>query len=102
MHTYFGPALGFVTDFSKPGKVIEMDVPSRPHIEIKDENSVVVTDPGCGDKFYLIVHEKDIERWVSGVHAQNAFPYLNADERELLMTGTCSNCWDDMFRGAED
>lgn len=33
--------------------------------------------------------------------AQDAFPYLSADERELIISGTCSECWNKMF-GDED
>lgn len=29
-----------------------------------------------------------------GVFVQNAFPYLDAGERELVLTGTCPDCWD--------
>ena len=28
---------------------------------------------------------------------QNAFPFLTSDERELLISGTCSKCWNNMF-----
>jgi len=28
---------------------------------------------------------------------QDALPTLSADERELLMTGTCKPCWDTMW-----
>ena len=31
---------------------------------------------------------------------QDAFPELSSDERELLLSGICSECWDKIF--AED
>lgn len=45
----------------------------------------------------LNVSPEQIEAWTSGVLIQNAFPHLNADEREFLMTGIMPETWDDMF-----
>lgn len=36
------------------------------------------------------------------VKAQDAFPYLSADERELIISGTCSECWDKLFSDYEE
>ena len=33
-----------------------------------------------------------------GAMIQNAFPYLSADEREFLLTGTPPDVWDAMFK----
>ena len=30
-------------------------------------------------------------------HIQDIFPYLTAGERELLISGTCDECWKKMF-----
>lgn len=30
-------------------------------------------------------------------HVQDIFPYLNAEERELLISRVCPTCWEDMF-----
>ena len=35
--------------------------------------------------------------WKGGVLVQNAFPTLNADEREFIMTGTTPEEWDEMM-----
>jgi hypothetical protein len=32
---------------------------------------------------------------------QNCFPNMPAGQRELLVSGTCDDCWNDMFRGME-
>lgn len=37
--------------------------------------------------------------WQSGELIQNAMPYLSAAERELLISSTCGDCFDDMFKG---
>lgn len=40
-------------------------------------------------------------RYAHGAHIQDAFPYLSADEREQLLSGTHPSCWDAMFADAE-
>lgn len=37
--------------------------------------------------------------WDEGALIQDAFPFLNADQREFLMTGTPPQVWDAMFGG---
>lgn len=40
--------------------------------------------------------------WMSGKKVQDAFPYLNADEREFLMTGITPDEWKKIFGESED
>ena len=41
---------------------------------------------------------EDMEAWVSGdKYIQEALPYLTAAERELLISQTCDNCWQEMY-----
>ena len=35
-------------------------------------------------------------------HIQDIFPYLSPAERELLISGICPICWDEMFGGEDD
>jgi hypothetical protein len=51
----------------------------------------------CKVQFTITVERDDWEMWREGLSAQRAFPYLSADERELLISGTCGKCWDEMF-----
>tara|TARA_Y100000310_G_C20387451_1_gene671140 strand:+ start:362 stop:508 length:147 start_codon:yes stop_codon:yes gene_type:complete len=44
-----------------------------------------------------MVNSKDFISWNNGSYIQNAMPYLSADERELLISGTCGPCFDVMF-----
>lgn len=39
----------------------------------------------------------DLLNWQGGQLVQIAFPYLSAEEREMLISGTCKECWDKMF-----
>lgn len=43
------------------------------------------------------VNEGDFYRWLAGSLIQNAMPYLTPDERELLITGICGKCFDEIF-----
>jgi len=47
----------------------------------------------CGKVVALRVDPEDVERWHNGTLVQDAFPYLDAAERELLISGTCGECW---------
>lgn len=37
-----------------------------------------------------------LEKWKAGMRIQDAFPTFNPDQREFLLTGICSKCWDEM------
>ena len=66
------------------------------------EVCVVTRCPFCGKGHEIEVNEMDYLDWQDGEHAQNAFPYLSANEREMLISGICPNCWDKMFEQEED
>lgn len=62
------------------------------------------TCPFCGRVQELEVGYWDFWMWSEqGMLAQDAFPYLSADVREILISGICPQCWDNMFtEGDED
>lgn len=45
----------------------------------------------------LDITEDQIEAWHAGQLIQNAFPKLDADQREFLMTGIMPDSWDEKF-----
>lgn len=53
--------------------------------------------PNCDHITQVDVNVAGLSMWQRGELIQNALPELNADEREALMTGICSDCWDAMF-----
>ena len=55
----------------------------------------------CKDQVELKVVQADYEAWENGKLIQDAMPYLSADEREVLISGTCGPCFDKMF-GSEE
>lgn len=62
--------------------------------------TIVTICPFCGTETCIDVFSEDYKLWIEGALVQNAFPYLSADERELLVSGICPTCWEQMF-GAE-
>ncbi|MBO1003151.1 hypothetical protein [Pseudogracilibacillus auburnensis] len=50
----------------------------------------------CKKIYGLKVHPKDIVRLSEGAHVQDAMPYLSADDRELLISGICGKCFDEI------
>ena len=66
------------------------------------EVTVVTRCPFCGCGNFVEVNENDYDDWQDGAHAQDAFPYLSADEREMLISGICPTCWARMFGEEEE
>ena len=51
----------------------------------------------CGKTHTLHVYPEDLERWEKGEVIQNAMPYLRPEERELLISGICGRCFENLF-----
>ena len=51
----------------------------------------------CGNDFTINVKKEDFEKWIRFANVQDAFPYLNPDERELLISNVCGECFDCAF-----
>lgn len=58
----------------------------------------------CHRDFTLYIDPEDFIKWDNGKgdYIQDAFPYLEADQRELIMSNTCGKCWDKMFEGWDE
>jgi len=63
------------------------------------ENTIVVEKKcfHCGKMARVEVPREQYEAWRSGVLAQNAFPQLPPEDREMLISGTHPECWKAMF-----
>ena len=62
-----------------------------------------VTCRHCGITYQILANRDDIDSWMNGDgYIQDILGYLSAGERELLISGTCDNCWKLMFGVAED
>jgi hypothetical protein len=53
----------------------------------------------CGDVNQVTISEAQWWRWQMGELIQNVAPELSPEERELLISGICSECWNKMFGG---
>ncbi len=45
--------------------------------------------------------EAGVREWTRGILIQDAFPFLDAGEREFIKTGTPPHVWDEMFGDPE-
>ena len=68
--------------------------------------SLMIECPCCGQTSTIKLDPEKAKAFDEGLKAytehralmQNAFPFLTSDERELLISGTCPKCWNDIFR----
>lgn len=51
---------------------------------------------GCKVAFVIRAPAEGFMRWKKGAYIQMALPTLTADERELLISGICGKCYDNM------
>jgi hypothetical protein len=51
----------------------------------------------CNGDHVIMADERDVCDWQDGELIQDALPYLTASEREMLISGTCDDCWQKMF-----
>lgn len=60
--------------------------------------------PFCGQYHEVLVYvDESYIAWENGdLLVQEAFPYLTASEREILISGICPTCWDKVFGSDEE
>ena len=52
----------------------------------------------CDHKETVLVREHDYDAWAgNGVYIQDALYYLSADQRELMISNTCGDCWKKLY-----
>jgi hypothetical protein len=56
----------------------------------------------CNYKEVITVREADYISWHNGQFIQDAFPYLTAGQRELMISNTCDTCWNKFFPEDDD
>ena len=66
------------------------------------EVCIVTVCPFCGHGNEVEVNEMDYWDWQDGMLAQEAFPYLSPEEREMLISGICPTCWEKTFADEEE
>ena len=59
--------------------------------------------PECGQQKTFTVDKDNYRKWIHGeMLVQEAFPEINNEDRERLISGICPKCWNKMFRGMEE
>jgi hypothetical protein len=56
----------------------------------------------CTRKFKITAGRAGFIAWRKGELIQKALPELPKEDRELLVSGTCSSCFDKLFAGEEE
>ena len=51
----------------------------------------------CSREKLIEADPVDVEAWRDGELIQNAMPYLDANQREMFISGVCGDCWKKMF-----
>ena len=51
----------------------------------------------CGNLHLVTITKEQYDKWQGGAHIQDAAPQLSADDRELLISGICGECFDKIF-----
>ena len=64
--------------------------------------SIRILCPLCKSQEYIEVSEEGFLKWQEGLMIQLAFPELTEDQRERVLTGICSSCWDEAFPEEEE
>lgn len=68
-----------------------------------DTYKATATCPFCGKESEVPgIPGTNLFKYNQGAFVQDAFPMLSAEERELILTGVCSTCWDSSIPGEEE
>ena len=51
----------------------------------------------CKTRYAIMADPADVVAWQDGKLIQDAMPYLSKEDRELLISGTCGDCFSAMF-----
>jgi hypothetical protein len=52
----------------------------------------------CGTENVIKIDQEDYIKWkVQKTYIQEVFPWLDKEQRELLISGTHPQCWDEVF-----
>jgi hypothetical protein len=80
----------------------------KPKIEIvtstpeNDYACIGVDCTCCGEGYMFGVSLSGVYQFWAGSFVQDAFPEMPKQHREMLISGTCPECWDDMFKDCDN
>lgn len=61
-----------------------------------------VTCRKCGKTIEFPTFREDWERFEKGEGVQYALPYISPAYRELLISGLCPECWDEIMQNEDE
>ena len=56
----------------------------------------------CGKEVTVQAEEEKFSRLDAGAHVQDVFPDLGVNYRELMISGICGECFDQMFESDDE
>lgn len=56
----------------------------------------------CNKEITVQADKEKFNRLDTGEHVQNIFPELNPNYRELMISGICGECFDEIFHNEDD
>ena len=56
----------------------------------------------CGKEVTVQAEEEKFSRLDAGAHVQDVFPDLRANYRELMISGICGECFDQIFENDDE
>jgi len=70
-----------------------------PLIVTMDENQAIinVACKKCNTNHTIVLDKERYIKWQTGTRIQVVFPEVDADTREILISGICGSCFDKMF-----
>jgi hypothetical protein len=61
-----------------------------------------ITCRKCGKTFEFPTFKEDFEQFEKGEHIQYVLPYISPEYRELMLSGICPTCWDEIMEADEE
>lgn len=56
----------------------------------------------CAKEYIFRINDKSLDLFQQGYSVQDAFYYLQPNQRELLISRVCPDCWDKTFGKGEE
>ena len=69
---------------------------------IAENGNVGIKCPRCHKVVELPLKEAELLAWNPETFAQDQFPQLTPGQREMLISGLCEECWNEIFEFEED
>lgn len=61
------------------------------------EITLIVRCTGCGEGTAFTLSTKDVSSWQEGANIQDVWPEMSREHREMLVSGTCTPCWEELM-----